>query len=147
MNLVSINTGFISFSDKKRIHQQKTDESFFVYITILEVNFGVVITALQQLFHLFDGWLARIGAGACVSDGIDCDIMQAGEEDIFRDETLFGRVRISAVILDAVRDVQVVVHLAQIGDQCCDLFIIGSVLCPCNQRSRHSVSLRSHPSH
>ena len=35
----------------------------------LEIHFGIVVAALEQLFHLFDGGLAGIGARAGVCDG------------------------------------------------------------------------------
>ncbi len=40
----------------------------------LEIHLSVVVAALQQLFHFFLVWLARVGAGAGVQEGIGCDV-------------------------------------------------------------------------
>ncbi len=50
--------------------------TFFVFVLWvvaagrLEIHLSVVVAALQQLFHFFLAWLARVGAGAGVQEGI-----------------------------------------------------------------------------
>ena len=79
----------------------------------LEIHFGIVVAALEQLFHLFDGGLAGIGARAGVCDGVDRDIVELGQEHVFRHKALFGGVAVRAVVGNAMGDVQIVVHPAQ----------------------------------
>ena len=92
-----------------------------------EIDFGVVVAALQKLFHLLDGGLTGVGTRAGVADGVHGDVMEPGEEHFLGNEALLDRIAVRAVVLDAVRDIEIVVHLAQIGDERCDLFVVGGV--------------------
>ena len=89
-----------------------------------EVHFGVVVAAFQQLFHFLYGRLTGVGARAGVADRVDRDVVQSFQEDVFGDEALFGGIAVRAVVLDAVRDVEVVVHLAEHGDEQIDFFVV-----------------------
>ena len=86
-----------------------------------EIDFRVVVAALQELFHLLNRRLAGIGAGAGVADCVDSDVMQSLKEDLFGNKALLGGIAVSTVVADAVGDVQIVVHLAQIRNQQRDL--------------------------
>ena len=52
----------------------------------LEVDLGVVVAALQQLFHLLLGRLARVGAGAGIGNRVLCDLGQSLEEYVLGDK-------------------------------------------------------------
>ena len=93
-----------------------------------EIDFRIVVAALQELFHLLNRRLAGIGAGAGVTDCVDSDVMQSLKEDIFGNEALLGGIAVSTVVADAVGDVQIVVHLTQVCDQSSDLVVIRSIL-------------------
>lgn len=58
----------------------------------LEVDLGVVVAALQQLFHLLLGRLARVGAGAGIGDRVLCDLGQSLKEYVLGDKALLGGV-------------------------------------------------------
>ena len=62
--------------------------------TGLEIDFGVVVAALQQLFHLFLARLAGVGAGAGVFDGAGGDAGQrVGEGHAGFFQILLGPVK------------------------------------------------------
>jgi len=52
------------------LNQWNKDTDFF--LKNLKVQTGSIITAFQQLHHIFLVWLTGIGAGAGIRDGIDC---------------------------------------------------------------------------
>ena len=87
-------------------------------------RFRIVVAALQQLLHLLDGRLTRVGTRAGVADRVDRDVVQSCEEHVLGNEALLAGIAVRTVVLDAVRDVQVVVHLAQILDEERDLLIV-----------------------
>ena len=89
---------------------------------LLEVDFLVIVYSGEQLFHLLLTGLAGVGAGAGVGDGVLGDLGQTLEEHILRHKTLLSGVGVRAVVLDAVGDVQRVVHAAQVLDEQLDLF-------------------------
>ena len=45
-------------------------------------------------------------------------------ENIFRNKALLCRIAVRAIVLDAVRNIQIVIHLAQHSDKICDLLIL-----------------------
>ena len=71
-----------------------------------EIHLGVVVAALEQLFHLFLTGLAGVGAGAGIGNGVLCDLGQALQEHVLRHKALLGGVGVRAVMLDAVGDVR-----------------------------------------
>lgn len=98
------------------------------YILILEVYFGVVVTALEQFFHLSLRRTTRVRARASVADCVLGNLRESLEEDVLRHEALLARVAVCAVVLDAVRDIEVVVHLAEVSDEGLNLFAIACAL-------------------
>ena len=81
----------------------------------LEVDLGVVVAALQQLFHLFLAGLARVGTGAGVGNRVLGDFGQSLKEDILRHEALLCGVGVGAVVADAVRNVQIALKAMTLG--------------------------------
>ena len=75
------------------------------------------IFTVLMFFHLFNRWLSRVGSGAGIGDGIYSDVVQSLQEYVFRNEALLGRIAVFSVVLDAVRNVQFVVHAAQIVNE------------------------------
>ena len=67
----------------------------------LEVDLGVVVAALQQLFHLLLGRLAWVGAGAGIGNRVLCDLGQSLEEYVLGDKALLDGVGVGAVVADA----------------------------------------------
>ena len=107
-----------------------------------EIYFCIIIAALQKLLHLLLGRLSRVGAGACVKDRICCDVVESLKEDILRNKALLCRIAVSAVVLDAVRDVQLIVETADICDQVGNLLVIVSAA-EVHIVSNHAVTLFS----
>jgi hypothetical protein len=64
----------------------------------LEIDFRVVIAALQKFFHLFLTRLARVGQRAGIQDRIRRNVMQPLEEDVFRHKALLGRIAVFSVM-------------------------------------------------
>jgi hypothetical protein len=62
-----------------------------------EVDFGIVIAALEELFHLLLARLTGIGARAGVGDGVLRDLGQALQEHLLRDEALGRGIAVRAV--------------------------------------------------
>lgn len=43
----------------------------------LEINLCIIVTAFQQLLHLFLAWLTWVRTGTCISDGVLSDLRQS----------------------------------------------------------------------
>ena len=82
------------------------------YIAKLEIYFSVVVAALEQFFHLPLGRTAWVRARASIADCILGNLRESLEEDVLWYKALFARVAVGTVVLDTVRNVEVVVHLA-----------------------------------
>ena len=91
---------------------------------LLKIHCQIVIASLQQLFHFFLRGDTRIGTGAGIGNGVLCDLGQALQEHVLRHKALLGGVGVRAVVLDAVGDVQRIVHAAQILDEQLDLLVV-----------------------
>ena len=90
-----------------------------------EINLCIVIAALKQLFHFLYADLAGVGAGAGVADGVDSNIVESFQKYVFWNEALIAGEAVRTVILDAVRNVKVIVHLSEISDKVLYLLLVG----------------------
>ena len=70
-----------------------------------EINFGVVVAALEKFFHFFLAGLTGVGACAGVCNGVLCDFGKTLKEYILGNEAVIGRIGVRAVVLDAVRNI------------------------------------------
>ena len=75
---------------------------FLMYFS--EVDFGVVVASLEQLLHLFLRRNTRVGAGACICDGVLGNFRKSFSEYLLRYEALLSRIAVCAIVLDAVRN-------------------------------------------
>ena len=83
----------------------------------LEVNLGVIVAALEELLHFFLARLTRVGTSASIANGVLCNFRQSFQENVLRNKAVLGRIAVSTIVLDAVRDVQVIIHLSQIFNE------------------------------
>ena len=91
----------------------------------LELDGQVVVDALEELLHLGGRRLARVRAGAGVGDGVDGDLRSLLEELLLVDDRLVGLDAALAVVLDALRDVDLVVEVADHLDEGGNQLVLG----------------------
>ena len=75
----------------------------FAVYPLSEINFGVVVAALQKLFHLFDGDLSEVGAGAGVCYGVLGDLGRSLKENVLENEAVFAGIAVKTAVFDALR--------------------------------------------
>ena len=69
-----------------------------------EINFGVVVAALEQFLHFFLARLTRVRTGTCICDGVLGNFRKSLQEYLLRYEALLSRIAVCAIVLDAVRN-------------------------------------------
>lgn len=86
-------------------------------IFYLEIHLCVIVAALQELLHLLLAWLSWVGACTCIKYRICSDLRKSLKEYILRNKALLTWIAVRSIILDTVRYVQLVIHLAQIRNK------------------------------
>lgn len=91
----------------------------------LEIHVPIVVAALEKLFHFFQVGLTRVGASAGISNGVLSNFRESFQEDVLGDKAIFAGIAVSTVVLDALGNVQVIVHFTQVSNQIGNLLFGG----------------------
>ena len=90
----------------------------------LEINLSIVVAALEELLHLLLAGLTGIGTCAGIENCVCSNVVKPVKEYVLRNKSLVCRKSVRTIVVDAVRNVEVIVHLAEIIDKEFDLLII-----------------------
>ena len=72
--------------------------------SFLEINFHIIVTALDKSFHFFNGNLSGVRACASVCNCVLCDLGKSLKKDILGNKAVFAGIAVKAVVLDALRN-------------------------------------------
>ena len=84
-----------------------------IKLTILEIYFCIIVAALKELLHLFLTWLTWVRTCTSIADCISCYFWELSKEFIFWNNSLFCWKTTFAIVLNALWNIKLIIHLTK----------------------------------